>query len=283
MADGEDNVLAGFNQQMIKRYIWFVALLWIACPAFPQQEASLSKPELELSDKQLIIGYDILGSDASDIFLISIELLDSEGSPLNATTLSGDIGRVNGGRNKKIYWDMEKDDIRIDDRISVEVLAEQVTMEKPATEPGEDITTRPPARSISKRGMVISSALLPGLGQCRATGGKPYWIMGIASYGFLAGSIYYDLKSESTYDDYLAATTTSTRDELYNDARNEKKVSRIFGLYTLGIWAGNMVWVILQSPPSNDMAIMVNKQGFSIDSSFDPITKVPLFTLKYTF
>jgi len=65
---------------------------------------------LELSRDQLIIKYDISGTEPIDIVWVEITTLS--GTKINARALSGDVGsKIKAGNGKRIIWDMKKDNI----------------------------------------------------------------------------------------------------------------------------------------------------------------------------
>ncbi len=205
----------------------FFLLVFLPFLAYSQEQITISKPTLELIGSKLIIEYDISNSDPSDFFIIWIEVSDSHGNKIAALSLSGDHGDdIRGGKNKSIIWDLEKDNILLNEQISIEVKAEKkaVTASSPEKTDSEPLPFEP---KISRGDIIFSSMLFPGLGQTRNSGGKPYWIMGVAFYGCIAGSVYMNRVDMEEGDD---------------DAIDYGKISKALGYSAIGIWAINMIW-----------------------------------------
>ncbi len=168
-----------------------VVLLYLPTNLFCQTSVNISKPRLELSDGNLIIEYDILDNEPSDLFNVWIEVTNASGSKINALTLSGDVGEdISGGSNKRILWNLEVDKISLDEEIFVEVVAEKKKLPEVQKEiiPVKTTPTTD-VKNISKGNMVLSSMVLPGWGLSKVKKGKPYWLLGVAGYGCIAGSV----------------------------------------------------------------------------------------------
>jgi len=266
---------------MNKVFGFFLILIVPLC-GFSQAQLSLSQPRLTLSDKKLTIEYDIVNSESSDIFMVWVEIVDSRGNHINAISLSGDFGaEIKGGMDKRIIWDMGKDNIQINEEISVEVKAEKQIPPEKITESKPEKATEKSVKTITKTNMVLSSLVLPGWGQSKITKRKPYWLMGVASYGCLVASVSLNRKASATYDDYLNSTNITESDELYNLAVEQSNASKFFGYTAFSIWAANMIWVMVSHPPS-DNATVTNKK-FSIEPSMDPNSGTTMFTFRYRF
>lgn len=92
---------------------------------FCQTRVTVTKPRLKLSNENLIIEYNILNTDPSDLFKVWIEVTNASGFMINAKSLSGDVGEdITGGSNKRILWNLANDNILLDEEIYVEVKAE---------------------------------------------------------------------------------------------------------------------------------------------------------------
>ena len=113
-------------------YYLFFLLCFVFFNLFPlilngQYESSISKPRLSLTDDQLIIEYDILGSNDKEKYNVKIEILDENGEKIPATKLSGDVGHnVKGGNNKKIIWNLSEDNVSLRSNINIQVIADKI-------------------------------------------------------------------------------------------------------------------------------------------------------------
>ncbi|MBA7522656.1 hypothetical protein ES705_14776 [subsurface metagenome] len=242
----------------------FFLLVFLPLLAYSQEQITISKPTLELVGSKLIIEYDISNSDPSDFFIIWIEVSDSHGNKISALSLSGDHGDdVRGGRNKSIIWDLEKDNVLLNEQISIEIKAEKkaVAASSPERTGGEPLTSE---RKISRGDIIFSSMLFPGLGQTRNSGGKPYWIMGVAFYGCIAGSVY------------------MSRVDLEESEINQDKISKALGYSAIGIWAINMVWAFAMPVEDGNQAYRQVRR-IQFNPGYDPVAGNALLTLSYRF
>jgi len=192
------------------------------------QEVQISKPLLEFDGDQLVISYDIIGEKQSDLFYVWIEMENSSRSQIKMKSLSGSIGsNIRAGKNKKILWIPENDSILLNEDISVRIKAEKYI------------------KAYNKGSMILLSAAFPGWGESRISNGKPWWLVGVVSYGALAGGLIFNQAYLKTYSDYNSATTVASRADLL--ARSQKQFSTSNALFISGaaIWAANIVWVTL--------------------------------------
>ena len=78
---------------------------------YSQEPVKVSDPRLEIRNNILHIFYDILNSDPDERFNVDIEIRDEDGQFLDASALTGDIGkdlpagRSPNCRSKCIIWD----------------------------------------------------------------------------------------------------------------------------------------------------------------------------------
>ena len=104
-----------------------------------QTIVQISEPRLELKDNMIHIYYDIQNSDPLEKYVISVEINDEDGNPLEADALDGDIGMVeDGGRNKHITWNLEADNIQINAYVFVKINARVIPPPAPVTNKSEE-------------------------------------------------------------------------------------------------------------------------------------------------
>jgi hypothetical protein len=208
-----------------------------------------------------------------------------------ALSLTGDIGKgVTGAGNKKIIWDIKADSIFLDEEVFVEIFA------LPETPPTEPVTmvedpvkeeSAPPEKSkqkdLNRTSLIIQSVAFPGLGLSRLNPGQPHWIRGVAGYGCLAGSIYLNRKSWSTYQDYLNSEDPNQVDDLFDKANSTQKTSRILGYAALGIWVADLAWTIIGTSGMNTDKLAGKEKGISIGADVEPMSNTPMIALRYRF
>jgi len=250
----------------------------------------VTKPRLEVSDKKLIIEYDILNTVHSDFFIVWIEVTDTAGNKINALSITGDVGReIKGGNNKKIIWNLGKDNIYIDHEIFVEVKAEKITAQETIADTkitkGKETVMKDEGRrerkTISKRNMVLSSVFLPGWGQTKATKGKPYWLLGVAGYGCLAGSVSLNRMASSAYHDYKESTDIDEYNSLYDKAVERDKFSKYLAYSGIGIWVADLIWVL--ATPVKSSSVSQTDRKLKIMPCFDARSNSKMVSLTYKF
>lgn len=237
------------------------------------------------------ISYDLLNSTKKDTYTIRIEVTDSEGKTINARSLSGDIGEeIIGGRNKIILWDIEADSIFLDDEIFVQVYAlaapAPVAEELPAEEPPAEeppMMTGSTSREYNRTAIILQSVAFPGLGLSRINPGQPHWIRGVAGYGCIAGSIYFNSKAVSSYQAYENSDNLDEVDDLFNQAVKQDNISEALAFIAIGIWVTDLVWTIAGTSGLKNDQLAGDSKGFSIGTNVEPVSSVPLIAFRYRF
>lgn len=269
------------------------------------QTYRVSDPVPRLEGNEVLIRYDILNSTPEDEFSIRLSVQDDKGNVIPARSLSGDVGaRVSGGNEKLIRWDLKADQIEIEAHIYFKIHArfipppEPVVVPPPAEEdpvqedPAEDdpghkesarqeeakteatVEEYPVAeKSYSRGGLVAQSLVLPGLGLSRMTG-KPHWIRGVLAYGCLAGSVAMNRVAVSTYESIYGEQDYDRRKELFDLSLSRDQTSEILAYSAAAIWLVDFAWTLVGTSPG---------RGFSVHSSIDPASSVPLVVLTYRF
>lgn len=232
------------------------------------QNVKVETTNLEIVNNKLIIDYNFIKSKSTQRFNVWVEITKSTGEKINANSLSGDIGdNLQGGENKQIIWDYNKDGIILNDDINIEVFA--------------NITVLGPGMSKA----MLLSTVFPGLGLTKLNPGKPYWIMGIVGYGLIGASVAMNKKAVQNYNDYLNTEDPNDSEDLYSRSEENDKISKICAYSAIGIWAGNLIWTAVKAKKSqNSVSGSLNKkQKVLFYGGIDPYTKSAGFTLKYRF
>lgn len=272
----------------------YLILLFLLLPdaLYGQARITVTKPRLELSDENLIIQYDILNAKSSDFFMVWIEVTDAAGNKIKALSITGDIGKeIKGGRNKRITWNLSNDSILIDEDISVEVKAEKIIIqeEQAETETSEETKTikvdegNAGMKEISKGNMVLSSVVLPGWGQTKTNKGKPYWLIGAAGYGCLAGSVILNRSASSAYDDYKKSMDLDESNALFDKALQRNSVSKVLAYSAIGIWVADIIWVLATPTKSTESTVLQKSRRLRIIPGFDAGSNVALVSITYKF
>jgi len=224
--------------------IFSLSSIVINC-ALAQDTDSLSCPDLKLENNTLTIRYRF-PEKINGRYRVWIELKDSNGNPFEAHSVSGDFGRnIKAGSDKTISWDYLNDSYIADGPLSLRVLAEKTS------------------KDFSTANLMISSSLWPGLGQSKISG-KPFWLIGLAGYSCLGGSLLFNRKAVSSYALYIHSDIREESRKFFSDSEKFDKTSKILAYSAVGIWGLNIVWMIL----NNDDRIQNrdNKLKFGIQS-----------------
>lgn len=138
-------------------------------------------------------------------------------------------------------------------------------------------------KEISKGKMVLTSAVLPGWGQAKANNGKPFWLIGTAGYGCIAGSVIMNRSASSAYDDYKSSMDLDESNTLFDKATRRNSLSKVLGYSAIGIWAADLIWVMVTPVKKKESANMNEGRKFKINPGFDPGSNAGVVTLTYYF
>jgi hypothetical protein len=247
---------------MKKPGLFIIILLIFLSSKLFSQNFLITKPKLEFDGYKLTISYDLVTKSQSDIFSVWVEIRNQEGKPVRAYSFKGEVGdSLKPGNNKIVTWIPEDDAVFLDEDVTVELKAEKYE------------------RSFNKGAVVASSTIVPGLGQTKIKNGKPWWLISIPAYGTLAGGFVMHSKYISTYNEYLKATESVERSDLYNQSQKEKNLSGAFFISSAVIWISNIIWVA--ATPDNFKPLQHTK--FSLNSFPASHERIPLLSLQIDF
>jgi hypothetical protein len=271
-----------------------------------QAKFEISQPTLKLLNDRLIVKYDILGVDPDDRFNVKLEISDSKGNKIKANSVFGDIGdNVSGGNSKQIIWDMAADSVYLNIDISVEILVTKILPPKPdiAALKNTDITaTKTDSSSAEKKATsaekekksasyksvktgsnLLLSTLVPGLGLTRLSEGKPYWILGLAGYGCLASSVYFNHQSASNYNKYLDSSKADEFDDYFTTGEKQYHVAKVLAWSAVAIWLADIGITWIKASKMKSYATKSKLTLLSVGSTFNNFAHTPQITLVYTF
>jgi hypothetical protein len=264
------------KKSIIIQIIGLLAIVLFSGTTMAQSKAKVENVDFNLENENLIITYDIVKSKASQTFNVSVTITTTKGKKIPANALSGDIGPgVHGGDGKKIIWDLNKDNVYIDDEIVVEVFIEPETATvQNKTKTGETV------KRVSVGGALWRSLIFPGWGNHAAKGRGAQWLLGVAGYGCVGSAIYFNNKSYNTYEDYLNSDDYEERNSLYDDAEAYYNNQKIFMLTAATIWVADLIWTGFQAGHINKKA---RASKVDMGMLYDPIPRKPMLTLTYHF
>ena len=238
--------------------------------ATAQSKAKVENVDFFLEGDNLIITYDIEKAKTGETFNVGVNISTAKGTKINAFALTGDVGPgVYGGKFKRITWNLEEDNVYIDDEIFVEVTAESESYARPG---GKTRTGK-----VSVGGAMLRSLVFPGWGNSYAKGGGAYWLMGVAAYGALGTSLYFNNQAYDQYEDYQNTLDGDERDQLYQDASDSYNMQQNL-MYAAGaIWVIDLIWTGIQAGNVNRKA---RESKLSMGYYYDPVVRTPMFSLK---
>ncbi|MCX6255323.1 MAG: hypothetical protein NTV31_12710 [Bacteroidia bacterium] len=225
------------------------------------QGIQITQPKLEFDGSQFLISYDVIDKNQADEFYVWVEIVKKNGESIKMKALSGDVGTIKTGINKKITWIPEKDSIFLNEEIFVEVLAEKYI------------------KSFNKGSMMLMSTVIPGLGQTKISKGKPWWLTGVAAYGALSGGYILYKSSLKTHDSYKAEKDIIQRADLADKYQKQVNISNALFISAASLWVANIVWVTVT--PNRYKPLQHVK--LSLDPSIDPNKGTTLLTLRLDF
>jgi hypothetical protein len=266
----------------------------LCSPVHAQENLAVSEPGLSLEDGKVRIDYRLINALPEGKYTIRIEVETQGGGSIRAKSLSGDIGEgIRGGGPKTIYWDFATDQVLLNEEIFVEVYAQpEFTIqaapaeEQPEVqreEQAEDQAMAPKAASKewNRTSLIVQSLPLPGLGLSRYTG-NPHWIRGVAAYGCLGASVALNRQSWKTYQDYQEPSSVEEAETLFQQASDQKRLSRTLGYTALGIWLVDVGWTLIGTSGLGKKE-GAHARGLKLRPSLEPHSGWPMLALSYHF
>ncbi len=123
---------------------FFILLLGISATAFGQEIKNI---EVSTTDDLLVINYDLKGEKDS-VYQVDLLLFDQSGQALKATSLNGDIGKVEAGIDKTIVWNVYKDVDGIEGTINPEITVRSIPQPKKTFDVAEKPKPKAPIKMI---------------------------------------------------------------------------------------------------------------------------------------
>ncbi len=244
----------------LKNFVILLIGIFIINPVLAQKKAEVKVTDLQYAGNKVIISYDIVNFDKNDRFVVWVDIyLANDSLCKDAQSFEGSIGtKIKGGNDKLISWDLKSDNVFIDEKIKIEVMAKYMESD------------------LGVGTAVLYSVLYPGLGNYKLSRKKPYLAVGAAAYTFLGISIIYNSKYRKNFDKYLASTDINESDDLYRKTNNQKLSSRIFGFAALGIWVSDAIITAKQAKEKmTERSVSLNQKKINYFFTYNPLIKGP--------
>ena len=154
--------------------------------------------------------------------------------------------------------------------------------EEEETSPAKEPPAGSAAREFSRTGIIIQSLALPGLGLSRVTG-KPHWIRGVAGYGCVAGAIILNRMAINDFNTIKDLENVRDVNDAFDRSVRRDQISEVMAYTAVGIWAADLVWTILGTPDLKQNPLSSKTAGFSVKGNLDPLSCVPMISIRYQF
>jgi hypothetical protein len=247
-----------------------------------QSAAKIENIKFDAEGSKLAITYDIVKYKDGETFEIWVKIVTASGKTLVPVTMYGDVNKgVSGGTGKRIVWDVEADNVTIDEEFSVEVYGRSDTKSttQEVKEPEKEKPEKVKGTGISVGSAMALSAVLPGLGNRMVKGSGAQWLLGVAGYGCIAGSLILNNSAYNAYEDYKLADNAEERDDYFSKAESNDRISKILIGGAVAIWVADLVWTGLQAGKARKNS----KSSASLNFYYDPYIKEPMVGFSYRF
>lgn len=298
--------------RLTRAFFLSVIIFFITCIQLAGQ-IKLTEPRIEVIEDKMIISYDILGNGPEDTINISLDITDSLGNKIIPGTLSGDIGRNTGnGTEKKIIWDLKVDSFYVNMNLYIGLVAEVINKKQdhvpaenkfiadtvndldagknhslpeyggtePETKNTEVLTKTASRASFGKT--IILSAIFPGWGLTKLSNNKPYWLIGVAGAGCIAGSVYFNRQSYSNYRSYIDSDDPETMNKYFDDAEKQKNISDYLVISAIAIWVADIGLSGIRASHLNRKNKSA-KNNLILDYQYNKVTNSPVLSIIYKF
>ncbi len=244
----------------------FVLLIFVGNGLYAQSNAKVENVDFSVQGETLVINYDLNKGKLGEMFSVSVNIMTKAGKKISAFSFTGDIGKgVYGGKGKKIVWDISKDNVYLDDEITVEVLA----------------LSEMQSKQISMGGALLRSLVLPGWGNTYVKGDGAYWLIGVAGYGAVAAAAMFNNKAYTSFEDYNDEKEDAVkRDQFYTDAEDYQQKQKMMMYGAVAIWIGDLIWTGIQAGSANAKA---RNPKVSMGYFYNPVARQPMFSVSYKF
>ncbi len=101
----------------------FIFIFPITQSGWAQSHAQIRNVDFTVRNDSLFVTYDLDKATKQERFTISLKISTPSGKITTPYTLSGDVGeQIPGGQNKLIIWNIGKDNIVINEEITLEMI-----------------------------------------------------------------------------------------------------------------------------------------------------------------
>lgn len=251
----------------LKKFFAIIIVLLVTKPIWAQKNAGLEVTDVQYTANKVIISYNITNYNKNDRFAIWVDVYyENDSICKDAITFEGDIGtRIKGGTDKIITWDLQADNVFVDETLKIEVIGKYMEAD------------------LGVGTAMLYSAAYPGLGRYQLTRKGSYLAIGATAYACLGASIYLNSSYRKNFDKYLESTDINESDDLYRKTKNQKLSSKIFGYAALGIWITDLIFTRKMAKEKRAEGVAIRSKKLNYYFSYDPYLMTPSLNLKLNF
>ena len=189
-------------------------------------------------------------------------------------------------KTKESVAEKTKEPVAEESKDTTRLITDETPGEKPG-EPAKDsldtgTESSDAGTEFSRAGLILQSVALPGLGLSRYRQ-KPHWIRGVLGYGCLGGSVALSYIAYDSYTAYQTADNEADMEDFFSKAQSRKSTSEILAYTAIGIWVADLVWTFIGTSDLSKKQTAKDLKGFSIGTTVEPVSSVPLIALRYRF
>jgi len=189
-------------------------------------------------------------------------------------------------KTKESVAEKTKEPVAEESKDTTRLITDETPGEKPG-EPAKDsldtgTESSDAGTEFSRAGLILQSVALPGLGLSRYRQ-KPHWIRGVLGYGCLGGSVALSYIAYDSYTAYQTADNEADMEDFFSKAQSRKSTSEILAYTAIGIWVADLVWTFIGTSDLSKKQTAGDLKGFSIGTTVEPVSSVPLIALRYRF
>jgi hypothetical protein len=232
-------------------------ILLISAQLSMAQFANNGKPMIGnvsvLSDGgKIIVLYDLQGVE-NESYFIDVEFYKSNSEEkLSSNSLSGDVGMVKTGNQKRIYWDYKADSVFFEQKIYA-----RLSMQ--------------PSADINLWTHLGKSALFPGWGDRKLRNGIAPYAFGVVGYGSIAAAMVFNNSAKSNYENYLNTDDPDLVDGYFEAAQWNDMASKVFAGVAVTAWIVDIAGILLRYNKIKNHTIELENNHYYDQSENDKV------------
>ncbi len=245
-------------------------LLFLIClfanKLYSQELISIDIKNIEWNENKATINFDIVEHEKSEFFYVWIELYDEKGSKLFVREEEGDIYYgISAGTNKQITFSITEN-IADKQKIKINIYAETQKQALSFSESKKIDVVLPLAKSI----------ICPGWGNYSLQRKPANFLVGVVAHSCLISSIILRKHADNQYNNYLAATEITSRNDYYKQFDKSHNASRIL------LTSAAIIWVVELGRTYLNIKSL-QKKNFGVSYSFNTQNAQPELCFYYRF